>query len=113
MPLPGLPEIYWLGKSHNRAYPREGFALEGTLKYYSVVGTSRASVERGFCENCGSPIISAVVGPAEWEGIKFIKAGSLDDSSWITVGTSIWKSTAKHWSPAEAGLTTFEHNLEG
>jgi hypothetical protein len=100
------------GKATIVPIPEKDLQLEGTLKYYSVVGTSGASVERGFCENCGSPVISAVVGPAEWKGIKFIKAGSLDDSSWIDVGVSIWKSTARHWSSSEAGLTTFEHNLE-
>ena len=101
------------GKATTVPIPAKNLHLEGTLKYYSVVGTSGTFVECGFHKNCGSPIISAVVGPVEWKGIKFIKAGSLDDSSWIIVGTNIWKSTAKHWSPAETGLTTFGHNLEG
>ena len=100
------------GKATIVAIPEKNLEIRGALKYYSVVGTDGATIERGFCENCGSPIISAAIGPAEWEGIKFIKAGSLDDSSWISVETNIWKSTARHWDEVREELTTFEQNLK-
>ena len=38
-----------------------------------------AVIARGFCENCGWPIINAVIGSVESDGIKSIKAKSLDD----------------------------------
>ena len=100
------------GKATIVAIPEKNLEIRGALKYYSVVGSDGATIERGFCENCGSPIISAAIGPAEWEGIKFIKAGSLDDSSWISVETNTWKSTARHWDEVREELTTFEQNLK-
>ena len=57
------------GKATIVAIPEKNLEIRGALKYYSVVGTDGATIERGFCENCGSPIISAAIGPAEWEGI--------------------------------------------
>ena len=98
------------GKATIIAIPESSLTVKGTLKYYSVVGTDGATVNRGFCENCGSPVMSLVVGLEGWEGIKLIKAGSLDDSSWVTVNASIWKSSARHWDAVREELPTFEHN---
>jgi len=42
--------------------------------------------------------------------IKFIKAGSIDDSSWINANSNFWSSTAKSWSPVDETLHTFTHN---
>jgi hypothetical protein len=100
------------GKATIIAIPESSLTVEGTLKYYSVVGTDGATVNRGFCENCGSPVISAVVGVEGWEAIKLIKAGSLDDSSWVTVNANIWKSSARHWDAVREELPTFEHNYQ-
>ena len=98
------------GKATIIAIPESSLTVKGTLKYYSVVGTDGATVNRGFCENCGSPVMSVVVGLEGWEGIKLIKAGSLDDSSWVTINASIWKSSARHWDAVREELPTFEHN---
>ncbi len=98
------------GKARIIAIPESSLTVKGTLKYYSVVGTDGATVNRGFCENCGSPVMSAVVGLEGYEGIKLIKAGSLDDSSWVTVNANIWKSSARHWDTVREELPTFEHN---
>lgn len=100
------------GKATIIAIPESSLTVKGTLKYYSVVGTDGATVNRGFCENCGSPVISAVVGVEGWEAIKLIKAGSLDDSSWVTVNANIWKSSARHWDAVREELPTFEHNYQ-
>tara|TARA_B100001059_G_C17812711_1_gene573257 strand:+ start:503 stop:946 length:444 start_codon:yes stop_codon:yes gene_type:complete len=99
------------GKATIIVIPEKNLQTKGELKYYSVVGTDGATIERGFCEKCGSPIISAAIGPKDWEGIKFIKAGSLDDSSWVEVTANIWKSSARDWSPVSEELPTFDQNL--
>ena len=41
--------------------------------------------------------------------IKFVKAGSLRDSSWIEIQSSFWRSTAQHWSPIDEEITSFTH----
>jgi len=46
----------------------------------------------------------------ENSGMKFIKAGTLDDSSWLTIASNFWGSTANTWSPADDEIQTFTHN---
>jgi hypothetical protein len=42
--------------------------------------------------------------------IKFIKAGSIDDSSWVTANSNFWSSTASPWSPTDEKIHNFTHN---
>jgi len=56
--------------------PKEAFKLtKGQLKHYEVSADSGNKVSRGFCADCGSPIVSLLA------GLPFtaIKVGSLDD----------------------------------
>tara|TARA_B100000427_G_scaffold154716_1_gene128683 strand:+ start:6460 stop:6867 length:408 start_codon:yes stop_codon:yes gene_type:complete len=81
--------------------------IKGKLKYFTVSGTDGAEVSRGFCEECGSPLISKIKG---MEGIKLIKAGGLDDSSWVTVDSNFWGDSAENWSPVDVSKHTFPKN---
>ena len=40
--------------------PTEALEIEGEPRFYTVVGTAGSHVSRGFCPNCGSPVISGV-----------------------------------------------------
>jgi len=83
--------------------------ISGDIKYFSVVGSGGNKVKRGFCAACGSPLISSVEG---YEGTKFIKAGSLDDSSWLTINSSFWSDSAMDWSPLDRAIDNFKKNPE-
>tara|TARA_Y100001970_G_scaffold288855_1_gene417371 strand:+ start:48814 stop:49224 length:411 start_codon:yes stop_codon:yes gene_type:complete len=83
--------------------------LLGNLKFYTVKGTDGAEVKRGFCENCGSPLLSEVTG---LDGIKLIKAGSLDDASWVEVSSNFWTSSAMPWAPVDNSIHSFLYNPE-
>ena len=87
----------------------QALKISGEIKYFSVIGSDGNKVSRGFCEACGSPLISSVEG---YEGSKFIKAGSLDDSSWVTINSSFWSDTAMDWSPLDKSLDSFKKNPE-
>jgi hypothetical protein len=76
-------------------------------KVYSVIGNDGTNVHRGFCPNCGSPIISFVT---EQPNLKFIKAGSLDDSSWLKIESSFWSVSACNWDPISKSLPSFQKN---
>ena len=97
------------GKATILLIPKEALEIEGDLKFYSVTGKSGSHVTRGFCENCGSPVMSFV---EENPDLKFIKAGSLDDSSWISIASNFWSSTANQWSPTDKKVHSFTHNPE-
>ncbi len=81
--------------------------ISGEIKYFSVIGSGGNKVSRGFCAACGSPLISSVEG---YDGTKFIKAGSLDDSSWVKINSSFWSDSAMDWSPWDQSLDSYTQN---
>ncbi len=95
------------GKATIVLIPTDILQSEGELKTYTVVGTDGSHVTRGFCPNCGSQLISYV---EEMPALRFVKAGSLDDSSWVKVDSSFWSSTAEPWSPVDQGCPSVEKN---
>ncbi len=95
------------GKATIVLVPTAALQTEGDLKTYTVTGSEGAHVTRGFCPNCGSGVVSYV---EEMPDIRFVKPGGLDDSSWVTIDSSYWSSTARDWSPVDASCTAFEKN---
>jgi hypothetical protein len=87
--------------------PKDELKISGELKFYTVTGSAGSHVTRGFCENCGSPILSFVEENAD---IRFIKLESLNDSSWVKAESNFWSSTANKWSPADEEIFSFTHN---
>ena len=87
--------------------PTESLMINDKYKIYSVVGTDGTNVHRGFCPSCGSPIISYVT---EQPNLRFIKAGSLDDSTWVKTQSSFWSTSACEWDPIDINLPSFPYN---
>ena len=80
------------------AVPRDAFEISGdTLASFSTTGTDHGGeTKRHFCSACGSPLFSAV---SVMPQLVFIKAGSLDDASWLQPSVEAWTSSAQPWSP--------------
>jgi hypothetical protein len=95
------------GKATILFVPEADLSTTGDLKFYTVVGVDGGHVSRGFCPECGSPVISQV---EEMPGVKFVKAGSLDDSSWVQINSSFWNETAQPWSPVDESQQSFPRN---
>jgi len=90
------------------ALPESGFELaSGDLGAYTVTGDSGGTVTRSFCRACGSALYSQV---SVMPGFYFVKAGSLDDASWVKPASSYWVSTAQPWAPAAEGLQGHARN---
>ena len=90
--------------------PREAFHVEGgTLASFTTIGSDHGGeTERNFCSACGSPLLS--ISPVAPQLI-FIKAGSLDDASWIQPAIEVWTSSAQPWSPRfEEAAAHFERD---
>ncbi|MGY9042054.1 MAG: GFA family protein, partial [Alphaproteobacteria bacterium] len=79
------------GKATIIFIPTKSLQINKYFKVYSVIGTDGTNVHRGFCPDCGSPIISYVT---EQPDLRFIKAGSLDESSWVKAESSFWRVSA-------------------
>ena len=55
-----------------------------------------STTERRFCSACGSPIFSTIESMPE---VAFLKAGTIDDTSWIEPAVEIWTRSAPSWAP--------------
>ena len=95
------------GKATIVMIPTEALNTDGELKSFTVTGTDGAHVTREFCPNCGSPLVSYL---EEIPAVRFIKAGTLTDSSWVTIDSSFWSCTAEPWSPIDTSSEAFEKN---
>ena len=87
--------------------PRAAFRPDGaTLASFKTTGEDHGrDTERNFCSACGAPIFS--VSPLAPE-VVFIKAGSLDDASWLEPTIELWTSSAQPWSPHFSHAVQFE-----
>lgn len=87
--------------SVNIAVPKESVSLSGeSLREFEDTGTaSGVPMLRKFCSACGSPILSEVLAAG---GMNFIKAGTLDDNSWVVPGAEIWCDSRVDWGTVSA-----------
>src|ERR1700752_3467684 len=64
----------------------------GSLGSVTTIGEDTGeAVHRQFCLACGSPIVSL---PDATPDLAFIKAGTLNDSSWVAPQVEIWTRSA-------------------
>ena len=95
----GKATIIFIAKKH--------VDLIGEPKYFESKGTSGSHVRRGFCPNCGSGVLSYT---KELPHILFIKAGTLDDSSWVKVDSNFFTKSANDWNKPDESIKSFEKN---
>ena len=87
------------------AFPAAAVALTGTPKFHTSRGDSGNTVDRGFCPDCGSPVI--------WKfsrnpGMVAIVAGSLDDPSRFAPQVVFFASRGHAWDLLDPKLPKFE-----
>ena len=83
------------------------FQGEESLGEYLDQGDSGGAVRRRFCRNCGSPLLSIV---ESVPGLGFIKAGTLEDRSWLAPTMHIWCDTAQPWVDMDEGMLQIPRN---
>ena len=93
------------------ALPKEAVRLIGDalVTYEDNSGSSGKTYHRSFCSRCGSPI-AGHGGP--YGDLFFIKAGTLDDPSWIKPDTHIWCSEKQPWVLIEPDVVQRKGELE-
>jgi hypothetical protein len=84
--------------------PKSAVSIQGQLKTFNDTGDSGQPVRRNFCPECGSTIISETAGMPD---IIFIKAGSLDDTSWLDPKIHVYCDSAQRWTPIPEGSQKF------
>lgn len=86
------------------AVPRQALSILGTLKTYAHTGGSGKAVHRRFCPDCGSPVITEADALPD---VVIIKAGTLDDTSWLKPTTEICCADAQPWVQLGGGMERF------
>jgi hypothetical protein len=74
-------------------------------KFYSVKAASGRTMSRGFCENCGSPLM---IRRPETPQVAFLQAGSLDDPSVFKPAAEVFTCRAHTLAGAMGGGARFE-----
>lgn len=91
--------------SVNVGVPKGSLAfVSGTTQVYTDTGSSGQPVYRHFCGRCGSPIFSDVVSRPT---LDWLKAGTLDDTSWVRPTLSIWCDSTQPWVVEPDGIQAF------
>ena len=68
--------------------------VTGEIKNFRVTGESGGAVDREFCPGCGSPLFTrAELAP----GQVFVKAGALDNSTWLNPVMACWTDSRESW----------------
>jgi hypothetical protein len=86
------------------AVPAPALSVTGPFKTFNDTGDSGKPVRRNFCPDCGSPITSDV---EAMPGMTFIKAGTLDDTSWLKPTMEIYCGSAQSWVPQSSETQKF------
>jgi hypothetical protein len=91
--------------------PVDAVVVSGdSLASFSTVGEDHGQeVERRFCSTCGSPVVSAM---AANPGVMVIKAGTLDDASWLEPQLEVWGRSAQPWVGPPQGRPRLDRGPE-
>jgi hypothetical protein len=88
--------------------PSAGFRiLQGTPRSYVTTGVRGGHLHRGFCGDCGSPLI----GQPKSENappVMALHAASLDDPSWFRPQHHIFVSDAQPWDSIDRSLPCYD-----
>ena len=86
------------------AVPTPALKIEGETKTFDTKGDSGNGIHFVFCPNCGSPVTDAAdIMP----NVTMIRAGTLDDTSWLKPAMEIYCDSKQHWVSLGGGLQSF------
>lgn len=77
----------------------------GSLATYQDTSESGRMLIRKFCKTCGSSLASE---SQSFPGMLVIKAGTLDDPSWVKPAAQIWARSRQPWVVMPGDLKAFE-----
>ena len=75
--------------------PRATLRVEGDARHAVTSGADTGERrQRQFCSKCGSPVVTLL---AEQPELAVIKAGTLNDRSWLSPTLEVWCGSAQPW----------------
>ena len=94
------------------AVPKAALSVTGHLQAWIATRATAARSwgMRSFCPDCGSSLFSDA---AAMPALTMIKAGTLDDTSWLDPKMHVYCSSAQRWTPIPEGSQTFAAKMPG
>jgi hypothetical protein len=91
------------GTGHSSLFivPKSDVTITGELKFFDQSADDGATVSRGFCPVCGSPVLGRTTG---YPDILMIHAASLDDPALFKPQKTVWSSARPPWDYPDPGL---------
>ena len=77
------------------------FELFGELQFSHMPADSGNMMSRGFCPTCGTPIVAISSG---YPDLRFVTAGSLEDTYSFKPTQALWHSQAISWDVVDSRL---------
>ncbi len=83
--------------------PEAGFTVQGTLKRWERTSDKGRLLRCFFCPECGTRIYHQ---PSYGAPVCNVKAGTLDDTSWLVPKMHAWVQSRQPWSIIPEGVPT-------
>lgn len=84
------------------------FTLNGATKAYRDKGDSGKSLERHFCPECGSSLFTRA---EALPNLTIVKAGTLDDPSWVQPVSQIYCDSSQPWMQGRLDIKAFAKGM--
>jgi len=92
------------GHSTGAMYSLDSLTLDGEVAEYKLISENGNRVTRVFCPSCGSPILGRNSG---MEGFATLSLGTMDDSSDLVPGVTVFARNRKPWDAMDESIQTF------
>ena len=89
------------GATHNLFLRREQLTWEGEVRWFESPADSGATLARGFCPACGTPLFTQSHARRHLIGVRL---GALDDPELMAPQLVIWTASAPSWAVIDAAL---------
>jgi hypothetical protein len=93
------------GHVNAMAFPQAAVTLTGELRFHDVRADSGNTVSRGFCPNCGTPVMWKFTRNPE---LRVIVVGSLDNPSGFSPQRVYYASRGHAWDQLDPALPRFD-----
>ncbi len=84
--------------------PKNSLQTSGEVRFHKARGGSGKTVERGFCANCGSPVLVKL---ERFPNVLGLQAGSLDDPAQHKPSMDLYTDSAPPWDSMRPNITKF------
>lgn len=93
------------GHASVMAFPEPAVSITGAVKFHDTKADSGNTASRGFCPDCGAPMVSKSSG---MPGMLVVNAVTLDDPSRFDPQFTVYASRGWQWDHLNPALPKFE-----